>query len=109
MYRQSNILHLNRELDAAINVGRISCYECTYKISFCQYGQEYIWVSCNSSTNDIIVYVLTYHRQIFFVKDQKSATMQDQSQCDDTVNLYWFRPSCGVTTLHSVLMYYAVV
>jgi hypothetical protein len=30
--RQNNILHLNRDLDAAINVDRISCYECTYKI-----------------------------------------------------------------------------
>jgi hypothetical protein len=51
----------------------------------------------------------TYHRQILFVKDRESAMIQDQSQDKDTMSLYCFGPSRGVTTLRLVLMYYVVV
>jgi hypothetical protein len=50
-----------------------------------------------------------YHHQILSVKDWKSVTMQDQSQGEDTVSLYRFVLSRGVTTLRPVLMYYIVV
>jgi hypothetical protein len=50
-----------------------------------------------------------YRRQILLVKDWESMTMQDKSQGKDTVSLYWFDPSRGVTTLHLVSMYYVVV
>jgi hypothetical protein len=53
--------------------------------------------------------VSTFHCQILFVKDQESMMMQDQSQGENTVSLYWFRPSRGVTTLRPVSMYYALV
>jgi hypothetical protein len=43
------------------------------------------------------------------VKDRGSKTMQNQFQSEDTVSLYWFRPSRVVITIHPILMYYAVV
>jgi hypothetical protein len=50
-----------------------------------------------------------YRRQILFVIDQESAMMQDQSQDEDMMSLYWFGFSRGVTTLRPVLMYYDLV